>query len=136
MPVTCNEQLTERIATLVRTGAYPVVAAATEGLDKQTFQQWMLRGQRVERGNWRFQHFRQAILKAEADCEVAWTLRQSSKNADASARQAAQWLLERRFPDRWVRQSVSVEREEPPSTSSTPWSDLDDESNVTPIRRR
>ena len=98
----------------------------------------MLRGQRRERGNWRFQHFRAAVLKAEAECEVLLTnkVRQASRNPEAGDWQAAQWLLERRFPDRWVKRSVSAEREESPSTSSTPWSDLDDESNVTPIRRR
>lgn len=136
---TCNEALTARICQLVRASVLPVTAAATEGLDKETFQQWMLRGQRRERGNWRFQRFRQAVIKAEADCEVLLIgkVRQALMNPDAVGDvQAAEWLLERRFPDRWVRRSVSVERDEPPSTSATQWSDLDAETNVTPIRRR
>jgi hypothetical protein len=134
--ITCNERVTKAVADLVRIAVPPVTAAAAQGVDKPTFEHWMQRGELRHRGYWRYQRFRHEVMTAEADCEVALVARVRAA-AQEGEWQAAIWLAERRFGDRWLRRSVNAEpTDAPPQVSATAWSQLDEETNVTPIRRK
>ena len=127
----CSPELAERVANLVRAGVVPLVAAQAEHVSEARFADWMAKGARNE--HWRYETFRDAILKAEADCEVLLVSKIRQAASD-DVWQAAAWLAERRFGDRWLRKSVFAQPEPgAPSTTGDPFADLD---NVTAIRPR
>jgi hypothetical protein len=131
--VRCSERVVKAVADLVKIGVPPLVAAAAQGVDETQFALWMRLGEQNGRGQWRYAQFRERVLKAEADCEVLLVGRVRSA-ANDGVWQAAMWLAERRFGDRWMRRSVN-ESAPAPAGPVDPFSELDGESNVTPLRR-
>lgn len=96
-------ELTEAIVGLVRSGDSPAVAAGATGVGRQTYYDWMNRG---ERGEEPYASFRTAITRARDECESR--LRASALSGDEPG--AGSWgpskaafeVLSRRFPARWA----------------------------------
>jgi len=81
----------------MRAGVSGEVAAQAAGIGRTTLYCWKAKGERQARGIYR--DFAYAIKKAEAEVEIiaAATVRQ----AMPTTWQAAAWMLERRWPQRW-----------------------------------
>ena len=85
----------------VRAGNYREVAAQAAGVPPRTFYRWCRRGREASAGPLR--EFWQALLEAERAAEmgaVALVMKRARKDA-----RHAQWWLERKFPERWGRES-------------------------------
>ena len=91
-------ELEEKLLKFLRAGNYVETACKCVGLHKDTFYDWMKRG---ERGEKRFVAFAEAVHRAMAESEA----RDLHTIGVASQTQwtAAAWRLERRFPDRFGR---------------------------------
>ncbi|MBM3268913.1 MAG: helix-turn-helix domain-containing protein [Candidatus Sericytochromatia bacterium] len=97
-PSKLTPEAAEIVATAIRAGASREAAAAQAGIARSTLYDWCKRG---ESGDEQFTWFSDTLKKAEADLEakaLAHILEAAGKSW-----QAAAWLLERRFPDRWGR---------------------------------
>jgi len=126
----CTDAVTDAVVRLIRAGVAPAVAAQTEGVERPLFDLWMRRGASNGQGEYRFARFRDAVLRAEAECEAFLVARVRSSAADSW--QAAAWLAERRFGERWQRKSIVEDGKPAVTAGEDPFADLD---NVTPIRR-
>jgi hypothetical protein len=92
-----------RIIDAIRLGARRDEAAAAAGISRRSLQNWLARGELDgERG--RYRDFAEAVRTAEAQAELA-ALRTIEKAAAGGDWRASSWLLERRFPQRWGRQT-------------------------------
>jgi len=129
MAVSCTDKLIDKIAEMVGVGVPPMVASKAHGVDESDFVEWMRKGQNNARGHGNYARFYEQVIKAEADSEstLVAQIRMSSKW------QAAAWLLERRFPERYLRKSVSEPKPKPaPGFGADPFDAVD---KVVPIQR-
>lgn len=101
-PPKLTPEIRKRIVDAVRAGNYLETAAKFAGVAKQTLYNWMARGRRASRGEYR--EFVDAVEKALSDAEVA-DVAIIGKAAREGNWQAAAWRLERKFPDRWGRRT-------------------------------
>lgn len=97
-------EIQRRIVTLLRAGNFIEITSQSVGITKETFYQWMKRGEREREG-----------IYADFAAEVTAALAQAESRAVAVIAkaaehhwQAAAWYLERRAPTRWGRQSKPV----------------------------
>jgi transposase len=98
-PRSVRETLQGRIVALVRGGTYPHVAAATVGIERHTFRQWLERGAQKPRS--REGRFVRALAEAEGLLEtvlVQGIVAEARKDPEMALK-----FLERRHPDRWRR---------------------------------
>jgi len=95
-PTKLTPEVQQRMCQAISAGNYLAAACRYGGVDYTTVRRWMLRGDR-EPGIYR--HFRDAILKAEADAEVTVVALWRSQIPENWA--AARDFLARRFPERW-----------------------------------
>jgi hypothetical protein len=105
-------ELRDQLLTMLRAGNYLNVACVAVGITRQTFQEWMTRGKSDEPKDAVFRELRVAVAEARAKGEA----RNVARIAAAAAEnwQAAAWLLERQYPERWGRASVRTRDEAPP----------------------
>ena len=132
-----TDQLTHSVSQLVVLGVPAKAAAATMGVAGEVFDKWIADGARNSRGKYRQRLFVLAVDKATAQLETQ--LIGKIRGAANENWQAAAWLAERRFPEKYVRKSVSADSEAGKQSGANvpqldPFRDLDD--NVTPIRRK
>ncbi len=97
-PEKISVELIEKICVCLRHGAYVETAAASCGLNKDTFYKWMRIGAKAKRGI--YKELNDAVLKAVADGELG-DIAAISKHR-ARSWQAAAWRLQRRHPSRWA----------------------------------
>ncbi len=107
-PTKLTPDVRDRIATMIRSGAYAEQAARAAGIAPSTYYSWLERGESGERP---FSEFSETIKTAEAKAEQQ-RVECIQDAAEAGTWQAAAWWLERRFPARWGRRSA-----EPPARS-------------------
>lgn len=107
-PTKLTPDVRDRVATMIRSGAYAEQAARAAGIAPSTYYSWLERGEGGERP---FSEFSEAVKTAEAQAEQQ-RVEHIQDAADAGTWQAAAWWLERRFPGRWGRRSA-----EPPARS-------------------
>ena len=100
----CTKPVIEAICLALQDGLPFESACECGGISKQTGYDWLKRG---ESGEDPFLTFSDAVKKAQAIGEYA--LVRIVQNASFKSWQAAAWLLERRFPDRWGRKPATVE---------------------------
>ena len=90
----------EAIIKGIRLGLTYDRAARLAGIHPRTFYLWKQKGAQGKAPV--YVHFLQALKKAEVEGEAA-AINQIVKAAKDGTWQAAAWLLERRFPQRWSR---------------------------------
>lgn len=102
-PSKLTPEVRERIVAVLRSGAYVQQAAEAAGIGRSTFDDWMRRGESEAEKDAPYRELREAVEQARAEAEA----RHVALIAKASARswQAAAWLLERQYPDRWGKPS-------------------------------
>jgi transposase len=98
-----TDELIERLANTIRGGAYVETAAAFCGISKDTFYRW-LRMAESEGATELLLKLSDAVKKAMAEAELR-DLHVIDKAAQEGVWQAAAWRLERKYNDRWGRQS-------------------------------
>lgn len=102
-PTKLTPEVQERIVAVLRSGAYVHQAAETAGIGRSTFDDWIRRGDSDAEKDKPYRELREAVEQARAEAEarhVALIARASSKSW-----QAAAWLLERQYPERWGKPS-------------------------------
>ncbi|NOZ27976.1 MAG: transposase [Chloroflexi bacterium] len=93
-------EVQEKICNFVRQGLTYEVAARAAGISESTFYRWRRRGEGARSG--KFRQFWEALKKAEAEAESS-LVQQIQKEARGGTWQAAAWILERRYPERWAK---------------------------------
>lgn len=91
-----TQELQDSIVRSIRNGNYAEVAARANGIAKNTFYQWLLRGGRGEEP---FKALADAVADAAAAAEQ-WDVTNIARHAQQHW-QASAWRLERRNPKRW-----------------------------------
>jgi len=103
-PTKLTADVEEKVVRAIRAGNYPEVAARHAGVHPSTYYRWMERGglggDAVEDDPYR--HFCAEVERAIADAEAA-EVGLIVQAARGGTWQAAAWLLEHRFPERWGR---------------------------------
>lgn len=134
-----SREILESVCETVRNGVPAEVAAAAAGVDEPTFEAWMARGERGGRGAGAYMAFCDAVAKARAEAQAQLVRR----IADAAAEghwQAAAWLLERAFAEKWGRKSIQPkskrEIESANVGSPDPFAELDNVEPITSARAR
>jgi hypothetical protein len=116
--VVLDDEALDRLATMLRAGNYVTVAARAVGVSPDRLAEWLERGASSHADDRGFVELRERLDRARADAEV----RHVALVAAAAAEnwQAAAWLLERQYPDRWSRPTLAQFRidEEPPTHSA------------------
>lgn len=104
--------------TMLRAGNYLSVAARAVGISVAVLSEWMERGVSSDPADAPFVELRERFDRARADGEMRAVALVSAAAADNW--QAAAWLLERQYPDRWSRPALAAFRidEEPPTYSA------------------
>jgi hypothetical protein len=98
-----TDDVADKLVQLLSAGNYVQVAARACGIARRTFAEWCQRG---EQGEEPYASFAERIVEARAIGEsrnVALIARAAADNW-----QAAAWMLERQYPDRWGRSSVRL----------------------------
>ena len=103
-PTTLTPDVREKILTAIRAGNYRHVAARWAGVSPRTLQHWCKLGRDAKRGV--MEEFLRALLKAEQDAEILMV--GLVFKAAASDAKYAEWWLERKFPERWGRDTARI----------------------------
>lgn len=119
-PTKLTKEVAEEIVNSIHSGCFVSTAAAAAGIDVGTLNNWLALG-KADLGQKRrtvAAEFKLSYDAATAQCEKL-CLQIVKKAADSGVHQAAMWLLERRFPDRWAkRQVLAVSRDDGVMTSA------------------
>lgn len=99
-----TQEVHDTIVRAVRLGNYSDIAAAHAGIHRQVFMRWMRQGASDKKG--KFHELYKEVNKALADAEVADLA--IIKKASQTQWQAAAWRLERRYKDRWGRNTIEL----------------------------
>lgn len=96
----------ERLVTALQAGSYREQAALHAGISVSTFYRWMKEGEAAEAdeipaSKSRAREIREAVQNAEASGELH--LLATIKAAAPKSWQAAAWILERKYPNKWGR---------------------------------
>ena len=101
-------ELQEKLCEAIRAGNTYEVACKYAGISVMTAWRWRKKGEASKSG--KYVEFVKAIKKAEAEFE-AETLG-TIKKASFETWQAAAWMLERRFPQRWAKREYIENKNE------------------------
>lgn len=100
---TLTDELIETIAQAIRVGAYVETAVALAGVSKDSFYRWLRQAESDESNDMTIK-LSDAVKKALAESEKR-DLDVIDKAAQEGEWTAAAWRLERKFPNKWGRQS-------------------------------
>jgi hypothetical protein len=127
-----TSEIVERVVRAVGAGSYLEVAIASAGVPRSTFYDWWKRGAPDGApGDAAFREMRQRVERARAEGEV----RNVGLIAGAAQEswQAAAWMLERSYPDRWARPS---QRDHEPAAPAAPTPEEDPFADVVDLAER
>ena len=99
-------ELLRRLTMLLRAGNFVEVATEAVGITKETFYQWLKRGQRDTEGVYHEFATEVHAARAQAECRAVAVIAKASEHHW----QAAAWFLERSAPGRWGRTSSGAVR--------------------------
>lgn len=102
-PEKLTPELQKTICDTIAAGNYMETAAASAGIAKTTFNDWLRKGARSNRND-KYKRFSLAVEKAIADAEILGSL--TIELAAAKTWQAAAWKLERMHPKKWGRKAL------------------------------
>lgn len=123
---------------VVRAGCTVEVAAACGGVSRRTVYAWLQRAEVAGKRGQPYREFRTELERARADAEHSLVVK-LQRAADQGSVSAAQFLLERRFPERWLKpkdrpaarraldEAAELEREQAKVTAPSPDEDSADE---------
>ena len=98
-----TDESQDKICLFIKAGAYIETAAKAAGISKQTFYNWMEKG---NSGRFpRYVEFMDAIEKALVHAELV-DIGRIDKAAASGVWQASAWKLERKFPERWQKRGL------------------------------
>lgn len=122
-------EVQRRILQVLQAGGYVETAVAAAGVSMRSYTRWMGRG-REDAADYapEYEQFRQLVHQARAESEarnVALIAQAAATNWNAAA-----WLLERQYPERWARPSQREKSEESAGTTSAgptdPFAEVDE----------
>jgi hypothetical protein len=124
-----DPDVTGKLVAILRAGNYIGVACRAVNVPERTYRDWMTRGRRRAPGDEAYAAFVEDIDRARATGEVANVA--AIANAARESWQAAAWLLERQYPERWGRVSVRVRDDVPapepiPEPAADPFAEVDE----------
>jgi len=131
-PSKLTPDVADQIVAMLRAGNYVGVACHAARVARRTFGDWLNRGLSSRPEDAPYREFRERVEQARAEGEV--------RNVTAIAKaaveswQAAAWLLERQYPERWGRPSSPQRREAPPD--ETPVAEDDPFAEVDELAER
>jgi hypothetical protein len=100
---TLTHELVDQLEAVLRAGNYIEVACRATGLPRGTFDVWMQRGKSTKPHDHPYRDFRARVERARAAGEVRCVAVIAA--AAPESWQAAAWLLERAYSERWARPS-------------------------------
>lgn len=124
-PMKFSEQTVERIVAVLRAGNYPAVAAAAAGITEKTYYQWLRWGRSDAAADAPYRDFATRVERALSEGEA----RNVTLVASAATEnwQAAAWMLERRWPERWARVNLREKDERPAQPDpADPFAEVDE----------
>jgi hypothetical protein len=125
----------EQLVAMLRAGNYLHVTLNAVGVSRQAFHDWMKRGRSGAPEDAEFTELRGRVEQARAQGE-ARAVAQIAQAA-ATSWQAAAWMLERQYPERWGRVSVRYRDEEgPPPAAAVPVDQTDPFAEVDELAER
>lgn len=128
-PTLLTDELTDRVVGVLRAGGYVETAAQVAGVARERLRDWHRLGDPAgtEARHEVHRRFRSRVEAARAENEarnVALIARAASENW-----QAAAWLLERTYPERWARPSQRGDQgpgEAPAPVKDDPFGEVDE----------
>jgi hypothetical protein len=130
-PQKLTPELAEQLVSLLRAGNYVAVAVRATGISRALFYQWLDRGASDAPEDAEYAELRARVEEAKAHAEARHVA--NIANAARENWQAAAWLLERMYPERWGRVSVrvrdaAVDAAQPNETTTPddPFAEVDD----------
>ena len=106
-----TQELADQLCQIIAAGNYLSVACRAVGLPRSTFILWMDRGTSEAAVDAPFHAFRVQVEQAMARGEVRNVA--TIAKAATESWQAAAWLLERGYPDRWGKAPVRMREDAP-----------------------
>ena len=107
-PPKLTPKIQARICQLIRDRVPEITAALSAGVSERAYFYWKEWGE--EGKSEQYVQFLQAVKKALADAEIACINQVAAAAQDTEDRrgqwQAAAWMLERRWPERWARREM------------------------------
>lgn len=100
-PTKINQSIIKELQSIILNGNYIEVACKYVGIDKKTFYNWLKRGEKAKSGL--YKDFFHAMKKAESATEIKFL--QDLLNGEKGWQSKA-WFLERRFSERWGRDTA------------------------------
>lgn len=100
-PTRLDRDTVTQLEQLIRAGTTIDVAAAAVGVSRASIYSWLKQGEKARKGTYA-RELREAVERARAESESVLVARIGQAAAKGSW-QAAAWLLERRFPERWMK---------------------------------
>jgi alkanesulfonate monooxygenase SsuD/methylene tetrahydromethanopterin reductase-like flavin-dependent oxidoreductase (luciferase family) len=135
-----DDDVTDKLVAILSAGNYTDVACRAVNLSRRTFDSWMTRGKSSAESDARYRNFRERMVEARARGEVH--LVAQIARASAESWQAAAFLLERQYPERWGRVSVRMRDDttQPPDEAQTsspddPFTEVDELAQARSKRR-
>jgi transposase len=100
-PSKLSDDAIAQLEQLIRAGTTIDVAAAAIGVSRGTLYRWLKQGEKARAGT-AARELRDRVERARAESESVLVARIGQAAAKGSW-QAAAWLLERRWPERWMK---------------------------------
>lgn len=103
-PTKFTEETRKKILKSVSEGNYDYIAARAAGVSRQLLGRWKTRGRKEKTGE--FADFLSALTNAENNAEIEAISR--IRHAGYSDPKYMQWWAERKFPERWGRDTYQI----------------------------
>ena len=122
-PTKLSPEAIAQLEALVRAGTTIDVAAAAVGVSRGTLYRWLKQGEKARAGS-AARELRDRVERARAESESVLVARIGAAAAKGSW-QAAAWLLERRWPERWMKPTERPLGPDAPAAPAPDERDLD-----------
>ena len=122
-PTKLDTEVGDQIIRILSAGGYVQTAVSVAGVAHRTFNDWMARGVSGLPEDEPYRVLRERVEEARGNAETRHVALIS--RAAAGNWQAAAWLLERQYPERWGRPERR-KRHEPPGVEPDPFAEVDE----------